>query len=107
MVDHNVVRNWGTGATHAGGIEVRFAGPIGSGSYNALSVSGNRLLLNGVNPGQQLQTGILFSKGPLASIDWATVDDNLIYGSSAGIMNEADLGTNSTRNNNAFKAGLP
>jgi hypothetical protein len=107
VIDQNVVRNWGTGATDIGAIEVRFAGPIGSGSYNALSVSGNRLLLNGVNPGQQRQAGILFMKGPLASIDWAKVDDNLIYGTWLGIVNETDLGTNSTRNNNSFKAGLP
>jgi hypothetical protein len=107
VVDQNVVRNWGTGATDIGAIEVRFAGPVGTGTYNALSVSGNRLLLNGVNPAQQRQAGILLTKGTLASIDWAKVDDNLIYGAYVGLVNESDLGPNSTRNNNTFKSGLP
>jgi hypothetical protein len=105
VIDHNLVRNWGTGGTGIGAIEVRFTGVTGT--YRALSVSGNRLLLDNASPGTQGQIGILFSKGGLTSIDWAKVDDNLIYGAAVGIGNETDLGANSTRVNNSVKVGLP
>ncbi|HEU0012371.1 MAG TPA: right-handed parallel beta-helix repeat-containing protein [Longimicrobium sp.] len=105
VVDENRVQNWGAGTTGTGGIEVRFTNVAGT--YSALSVSGNRLLLDAGSPAATQQVGILFSRGGLDSIDWVKADNNLIYGPVFGIGNEADLGPHSTLSNNSFKAGLP
>jgi hypothetical protein len=105
VVDQNLVRDWGTGATNIGAIEVRFSGVTGT--CHALSVSGNHLLLQAADPGVQQQVGILFNTGSLTSIDFAKVDDNLVYGPTTWITDGGAVGDHGTQANNSVKTGLP
>jgi hypothetical protein len=105
VVDQNLVRDWGTGAAGRGAIEVRFAGVTGT--RHTLSVSGNHLVLDAADPTVQGQGGILFSTGSLASIDFAKVDDNLIYGPATAITGDGQVGDHGTQANNSVKTGLP
>ena len=97
VIDQNLVRDWGTGATGIGAIEVRFTGITGT--CHALSVSGNQLLLDAADPAVQGQVGILVSAGALDSIDSPKVDNNLIYGPATPITDDGALAPSATRAN--------
>jgi hypothetical protein len=106
VVDGNVARNWGRGAAGSAGVAVAFAGL--SGSWNQLSVSGNRLLLDadGTQDGAATlngQVGIAFERGGISTLEWAQVDNNLVYGPAEGIRDGGALGTTSTRKDNLVK----
>ena len=105
VVDDNVIRNWSSASMGNPAIFVSFTGISGA-PYNQGSVSGNRLLLDsGAMP--HSQSGISFSRGDLAAIDWVKVENNLIYGPYAGVLGVEALGPNSVRGGNVFKQNLP
>ena len=105
VVDDNVIRNWSAASAGNPAIFISFSGVTGP-AYHQGSVCGNRLLLDS-GAARNSQSGISFSRGDLAAIDWVKVDGNLIYGAHAGIVGSEALGPSSTQAGNSFKQGLP
>jgi hypothetical protein len=109
VVDGNLVWNWGRGAAGSSGVAVAFAAIAGT--WSQLSVSANRLLIDaeGTQDGYATingQVGIAFERGSLSSLEWAQVDNNLVFGAAEGIRDGGALGPTTTRKDNLVKLHL-
>ncbi|HEV7588480.1 MAG TPA: right-handed parallel beta-helix repeat-containing protein [Longimicrobium sp.] len=109
VIDGNLVWNWGRAAAGSGAVAVSLAAITGT--WSQLSVSANRLLIDaeGTQDGYTRlngQVGIAFERGSLASLEWAQVDNNLVFGAVEGIRDGGVLGATSTRKDNLVKLQL-
>ena len=96
----NTIRNHG-GAAVGIGIRVRIVAGFESGeTYNALRICGNQIIHDDDATGHAGREGIRVEKGDLTAIDYAKVDDNLIYRIPTPTNYAGVFGLNSTEDNN-------